>query len=217
MISMHCRQHQGLFFVSLFILLGMLPICDAQTTDGSPLTYWYTGSSFDLNETDDWIPYFSLTDVPYSLPLRGFNSDTRNYFFDFGAHHWLSEWVENIYGWPVPEQEKGIDVANISEQMEFLFEMITSRLEKPHSYVDEARNHTALDYIKNDFNQLVLLGLLTSSEDLLELEQQMGGNPRAKYDTDEMNDKIQNNADSLPDYAIRLIRLMNFFGKRLLT
>ncbi|MGY5882007.1 MAG: hypothetical protein RTV31_17315, partial [Candidatus Thorarchaeota archaeon] len=73
---------------------------------------------------------------------------------------------------------------------------------------------TALDYIKNDLNQLTLLGLIRTPEDLQELEQNMGGNPRAKYEKSEMNEKIDQNLAGLPDYAIGIIRLMNHFGRQ---
>ncbi len=73
---------------------------------------------------------------------------------------------------------------------------------------------TALDYIRNDLEQLVLLGLVRSPDDLEELEQKMGGNPRAKYDVESMNKKINQNQVGLPDYAIGLIRLMSHFGRQ---
>jgi site-specific DNA-methyltransferase (cytosine-N4-specific) len=73
---------------------------------------------------------------------------------------------------------------------------------------------TALDYIKNDINQLALLGLVRNSNELDSLEQNMGGNPRARYNSDEMNSKIVQNAAGFPDYAINLIRLMNHFGRQ---
>ncbi len=73
---------------------------------------------------------------------------------------------------------------------------------------------TALDYIKNDINQLTLLGLIRTPEDLQQLEQNMGGNPRAKYEQSVMNEKIDQNPAGLPDYAIGLIRLMNHFDRQ---
>ncbi|MHA2208941.1 MAG: hypothetical protein ACXABV_07210 [Candidatus Thorarchaeota archaeon] len=133
-----------------FFLVGTALIGRAgATTQNQTVTYWYIGESFDVNQEDEWIPFFSLTDVPYSLPLRGFISDTRNYFLDFGAVDWLSGWIDYRYGWPVAEYEKTLLEDDIIEQLEYLYEAMTSRLAKPHSYVDEARNHSALDYVKS--------------------------------------------------------------------
>ncbi|MFW9810181.1 MAG: hypothetical protein ACFFE6_12460 [Candidatus Thorarchaeota archaeon] len=119
------------------------------TEDDIALTYWYSGYTSDVITEDNWIPFFSLIDVPYSLPLRGFISDSRNYFLDFGAMNWINDWIDYRYGWPIHEHEGGINQENLSGQLEFLFELTTARLEKPHSDVDEARNYTALDYVKD--------------------------------------------------------------------
>jgi len=72
---------------------------------------------------------------------------------------------------------------------------------------------TAIDYIRNDLEQLVLLGFVRTSEELARLEQKMGGNPRARYDTTEMREKIHRNAARLPPYAIRVIRLLEYHGR----
>jgi site-specific DNA-methyltransferase (cytosine-N4-specific) len=72
---------------------------------------------------------------------------------------------------------------------------------------------TALDYVKNDLNQLAILGLLRNQDDLRKLEQNMGGNPRAKYDKDEMKEKIKKNKAGFPEYAISLIRMMQHFER----
>ena len=135
--------------ISIFIIMSTAIAQQAAATEEGSLTYWYIGSSFDLDTEDDWIPYFALTDVPYSIPLRGFISDTRNYFFDFGAVNWLTDWVDHVYGWPVSEHERDMNEGNLTAQLEFIFEMMTSRLEKPHSYVDIARNYSAVDYVKD--------------------------------------------------------------------
>jgi hypothetical protein len=138
-----------LALMSIFFLISTALAQQAAASDGELLTYWYLGDSFDLNEEDDWIPFFALTDVPYSLPLRGFISDSRNYFLDFGAVNWVTDWVDYRYGWLVPEHDKGMDEENFTGQLEYLFEMITSRLEKPQSYVDVARDYSAIDYVKD--------------------------------------------------------------------
>ncbi|MGD9382330.1 MAG: hypothetical protein PVI03_07790 [Candidatus Thorarchaeota archaeon] len=136
--------------LSIFFLVGTTIAGQAvATTENQALTYWYLGESFDVNQEDQWIPFFSLTDVPHSLPLRGFISDSRNYFLDFGAVDWLSDWIEYRYDfWPVAEYEKTLMEDDLVGQLEYLYETMTARLAKPHSYVDEARNHSALDYVK---------------------------------------------------------------------
>jgi hypothetical protein len=144
----HIRICAGLsiFFLAATAIVGQAGVA----TQNQTMTYWYTGESFDVNQEDEWIPFFSLTDVPYSLPLRGFISDTRNYFLDFGAVDWLSDWIEYRYDfWPVAEYEKTLMEDDIVDQLEYLYETITARLAKPHSQVDEARNHSALDYVKS--------------------------------------------------------------------
>ncbi|MFX1272519.1 MAG: hypothetical protein ACFFAX_12610 [Promethearchaeota archaeon] len=150
MIGMRASQVQIYAILSVFFLVGTTIVGKANTTAQSQVaTYWYTGESFDVNEDDDWIPFFSLTDVPHSLPLRGYISDTRNYFLDFGAVDWLSDWIEYRYEfWPVAEYEKTLMDDDVVGQLEYLYEAMTARLIKPHSDVDEARNHSALDYVK---------------------------------------------------------------------
>jgi hypothetical protein len=136
--------------LSIFFLVGTAIVGQASaTTQNQAVSYWYTGESFDVNQQDEWIPFFSLTDVPHSLPLRGFISDTRNYFLDFGAVEWLSDWIEYRYDfWPVAEYERTLMEDDIVGQLEYLYETMTARLAKPHSQVDEARNHSALDYVR---------------------------------------------------------------------
>jgi hypothetical protein len=82
-----------------------------------------------LNPDDDWLPLPDL-DVPYSLPLRGYNSHSRNYFIDLGAVDWFSEYVE-CFGVDLPDYEKGINETHTSHQLEYLFELITDRLAEP--------------------------------------------------------------------------------------
>jgi len=132
------------------ILLGTaVTSLTTATSTNDPLAYWYIGNNFDLIQEDNWVPFFSLTDVPYSLPLRGFISDTRNYFLDFGAVDWLSDWIQYRYNWPISEYERSLVDDNAVEQLEFLYETITSRLIRPISYVDEARDFIPLDYVKD--------------------------------------------------------------------
>ena len=73
---------------------------------------------------------------------------------------------------------------------------------------------TALDYIRNDIDQLVILGMIRTAEQLKELEASMGGNPRTRYNAEEMYDKIKKNTAGLPDYAVRIIRLLAHFERR---
>jgi len=73
---------------------------------------------------------------------------------------------------------------------------------------------TALDYIKNDIDQLALLGFVRTPEELCRLEENMGGNPRAKYDNAEMQARISENPEGLPEYAMNLIRLLEHYGRR---
>lgn len=72
---------------------------------------------------------------------------------------------------------------------------------------------TALDYIKNDIAQIAILGLIRTPDDLKALGEEMGGNPRGKYDRKEMHSKIEVNSAGLPEYAIRVIRLLEHFGR----
>jgi site-specific DNA-methyltransferase (cytosine-N4-specific) len=72
---------------------------------------------------------------------------------------------------------------------------------------------TALDYIKNDIAQLTILGLIRTPDDLKTLGKEMGGNPRGKHNQKEMHSKIEANIAGLPEYAIRVIRLLEHFGR----
>ncbi|MGY5879891.1 MAG: hypothetical protein RTV31_06550 [Candidatus Thorarchaeota archaeon] len=102
-----------------------------------------------MNQEDIWIPYFSLSDVPHSLPLRGFISDSRNYFFDFGAFNWLTEWVESHWGYSVPDYEKELDETHLATQLLYLFENATNHLTRPQNYVDVDRGYVVVDYVKD--------------------------------------------------------------------
>ena len=139
------------YLLLLVVLLSTPILTQANTTElvVIPLPYWYTCDTFDLNPYDSWIPFYSLTDVPYSLPLRGFNSQSRSYFIDLGAHEWLSEWIEFRYNWPIPDYEKEFDDTNAVDQLEYIFELMTGRLSRPYSYVDESRRHVPIDYVKD--------------------------------------------------------------------
>ena len=139
-----------LAFLCIFSLLGVTSAQQTSQADAiTPLTYWYTGESFDLNYEDIWIPYFSLADAPHSLPLRGFISDSRNYFFDFGAFNWLSDWIESHWGWTVPEYEKGLNETHLADQLLYLFENATTHLTRPQNYVDIDREYIVVDYVKD--------------------------------------------------------------------
>ncbi|MFW9887193.1 MAG: TRM11 family SAM-dependent methyltransferase [Candidatus Thorarchaeota archaeon] len=72
---------------------------------------------------------------------------------------------------------------------------------------------TALDYIKNDLEQLSILGMVKSPEELKQLESNMGGNPRLKHDKSEMQLKIEANSAGLPPYALRVIRALQYFDR----
>ncbi|MGY5878760.1 MAG: hypothetical protein RTV31_00860 [Candidatus Thorarchaeota archaeon] len=112
-------------------------------SDQVSIPHWYTASEvFDLNPDDDWYPLPDI-DVPYSLPLRGYNSHSRNYFIDLGALDWFSDYVE-YYGVDLPPHEKGINETHTSDQLEYLFELMTDRLAEPKDDPIQA-----LDYVKD--------------------------------------------------------------------
>jgi hypothetical protein len=129
------------------IVLWLLSISVAGQTNSQgnqvPIPHWYTASeTLDLNLDDDWLPLPDI-DVPYSLPLRGYNSHSRNYFIDLGALDWFSDYVE-YFGVELPPHEKGINQTHTSDQLEFLFELMTDRLAEP-----EDDPIPALDYVKD--------------------------------------------------------------------
>ena len=173
---MGASRVRGLAIISLVVLLASVVTLQtrAMISDRTD-TYWYTGNNFDLNHDDLWVPFFAGTDVPNSLPLRGFISDSRNYFLDFGALDWLSEWIEYRYAWSVHEHEKELNPQNLTGQLEYLFETATARLQKPSYYidVDYAVEH-AMDYVK-DFDApyeafiplIVMYGLNETYDDTL--------------------------------------------------
>ncbi|UCE10800.1 MAG: hypothetical protein JSW61_02385 [Candidatus Thorarchaeota archaeon] len=137
---------RGRVWILLVILCVASTAVLGQTTipsDQLSIPHWYTASdAFDLNPDDDWFPLPDI-DVPYSLPLRGYNSHSRSYFMDLGALDWLSDYVE-YYGVDLPPHEKGINETHASDQLEFLFELMTDRLAEP-----EDDPIQALDYVKD--------------------------------------------------------------------
>lgn len=148
---MRDSRGQVITIITLFVLLSTTIVQQTSAVDNETRsTYWYTGSNFDINHQDLWVPFFALCDIPYSLPLRGFISDSRNYFLDFGAVDWLSEWIEYGYAWPVHEHEKDLNLQNLTGQLEYLFEKTTERLELPPYYVDEYYAvDSVVDYVKD--------------------------------------------------------------------
>jgi hypothetical protein len=111
-------------------------------------SYWYTCESFTITPDDIWSPFWAHTDVPHSLPLRGFIQESRNQFLDFGALEWLNTWVEENYAWYVSEYEKEFLDDAALDQLAHLFEIMTARFSKPHTDIDELRGFIALDYVK---------------------------------------------------------------------
>ncbi|MFW9835720.1 MAG: hypothetical protein ACFFEK_17080, partial [Candidatus Thorarchaeota archaeon] len=138
---------RGIRVWTFLIVLCMASISGAGQPNSPPsqvsIPHWYTVSDvFDLNPDDDWLPLPDI-DVPYSLPLRGYNSHSRTYFIDLGALDWFSDYVE-YFGVELPPYEKGIDETHTSDQLEFLFELMTDRLAEP-----ESDPIPALDYVKD--------------------------------------------------------------------
>lgn len=70
---------------------------------------------------------------------------------------------------------------------------------------------TALDYIRNDEPQLMLLGL---ADDISDLESQMIGNPKHNPNLEEMLADLDEQGDKLPTYAIKKIRSLAEGGRR---
>ena len=104
----------------------------ATTSADSPAPYWYTYEPFTITPDDIWVPFWALSDVPYSHPLRGYNEESRNQFLDFGAVEWLNKWADDVYGWPGSIYESGLLENGTLNQLQFLFETMTSRFAKPH-------------------------------------------------------------------------------------
>ncbi|NHJ12925.1 MAG: hypothetical protein EAX95_04575 [Candidatus Thorarchaeota archaeon] len=134
----------------LLLILGSSMPVDASILANTPgeFVHWYEGSVFDIIPDDGWLPFYALTDIPYSLPLRGFVGSNRNYFLDLGALDWLSDWIEFYYHWEVNDFEVGIHYDDLDGQLAYLFETTTDRLSKPQSNVDIDRNYSAVDYVR---------------------------------------------------------------------
>jgi hypothetical protein len=121
----------------------IVPTHSELITEPTPIPYWYEFNEFRLNN-DYWVPFFSLTDVPQSLPLRGFIAESRNYFIDMGAFDWYSTWVEDRNWGDIPRctDEFPSIVINV-EQADCLigfFNQMISRL---------SNGGFSLDYISN--------------------------------------------------------------------
>ncbi|UCE10085.1 MAG: hypothetical protein JSW61_14115 [Candidatus Thorarchaeota archaeon] len=113
-----------------------------------PPSHWYTYESFTITPDDIWEPFWAHTDVPHSLPLRGYIQESRNQFLDFGALEWVNTWVDEVYEWPVSEHDKEFLEDAALDQLAHLFETMTARFSKPHTETDTLRGFAALDYVK---------------------------------------------------------------------
>ncbi|MFX0094923.1 MAG: hypothetical protein ACFFBD_24525 [Candidatus Hodarchaeota archaeon] len=137
-----------LILILLFGTVFFLPTGSgsSQNTQGQLTPYWYSFDEFKHNSSDPWIPFFSLTDVPQSLPLRGFNSDSRNWFIDMGAYEWFSTWITDVWGYDVSPYEKNFtSITSLSEQkdfLEYLFQGMTDRLTTMGLSLDYAQDLT---------------------------------------------------------------------------
>ncbi len=83
------------------------------------------------------------------------------------------------------------------------------------NYIDGIVNSppysTALDYIKNDYPQLVLLNLVDSMD---ELEKNMIGNPRMSFKRDLFSLNIKKYMNDLPNSAISIINTLSDNGRQ---
>ncbi|MFX1252419.1 MAG: hypothetical protein ACFFCZ_12515 [Promethearchaeota archaeon] len=141
-----------LTLILLFGTISLQPTCFGQGSyqnkgDQSQSTpYWYSFEEFKYNSSDPWIPFFSLTDIPYSQPLRGFISDSRNWFVDMGAFEWFSTWIRDVWGYEVsPYEQNFTSLTTVSEQkkaLEYLFLGITDRLSANGRSLDYAQDLT---------------------------------------------------------------------------
>jgi hypothetical protein len=141
------RTMRGIRVWTLLVVICLVGISVMRQTNfysgQVSIPHWYTASDvFDLNPDDDWLPLPDI-DVPYSLPLRGYNSHSRTYFIDLGALDWFSDYIE-YYGVDIPSHEKGINETHTSDQLAYLFELMTARLAEP-----EYDPIPALDYVKD--------------------------------------------------------------------
>lgn len=109
------KNELWILFGCIFLILTILPLKTNATLsqEGSHTNtpYWYTYEEYKANPLSEWIPYFSTTDIPHSQPMRGFISDSRNWFIDLGAFEWFSEWVEGVWGNRIDPLEKNISSA----------------------------------------------------------------------------------------------------------
>ncbi len=108
--------------------------------------YWYSSNPYRLNSSDYWLPFFSYSDVPHNLPLRGYSAETRNWFIDLGAFEWFSDWVQTVWEYNIPYFEENFTTyTTIEEQQEALeniFSVMSWRLSTMGLSVDYAQNLT---------------------------------------------------------------------------
>ena len=95
-------------FILIMVLITSLPgigivtsrtVQQTHIAQGSDYEFWYSFNTYQNpagNPT--WIPFYSLTDVPESIPMRGFISNTHSAFVDLGAFEWFSNWSGNVWG-----------------------------------------------------------------------------------------------------------------------
>ncbi|OLS28142.1 MAG: hypothetical protein HeimC3_01030 [Candidatus Heimdallarchaeota archaeon LC_3] len=142
---------------SVFLLIGIFsftPISHVISTSSDNIKfqsfdedkYWYTLDQYQNPAgNSEWVPFFSLTDVPYSLPLRGFLSDSRSAFFDLGAFEWFSDWVQNVWGNALASNcennfHKLTSIQDQSNCIQYFFETLTERLTTGDLSLDYAKN-----------------------------------------------------------------------------
>ncbi|MFW9914935.1 MAG: hypothetical protein ACFFGZ_04925, partial [Candidatus Thorarchaeota archaeon] len=134
----------GPLILVILVLLLTTPITIRKgeaSSGNAPLPqYWYSFEPFKINYEDIWVPFFSDIDVPFSIPLRGYNSISRNYFIDLGALDWFSAWVEYAYGIEVSPYEKDFNDSIALDQLKYLFSVMTERLDS---------NGASLAYLEN--------------------------------------------------------------------
>jgi hypothetical protein len=134
----------GIVLLFIVVLLLIAPITfrkgEPRTGEASLPLYWYSFESFDVNSDDVWVPFFSDVDVPFSIPLRGFNAESRSYFIDLGALDWFSAWIEYYYGLEVSPYEKDFNESIALDQLKHLFSVMTERLDS---------NGASLAYVEN--------------------------------------------------------------------
>ncbi|MFX0210347.1 MAG: hypothetical protein ACFFDT_30490, partial [Candidatus Hodarchaeota archaeon] len=92
------RSYKIFVLLTIILLSGLSPIfLLGYSNQAESKPYWYSSTPFKINSSDYWLPFFSFSDVPGSLPLRGYTEDTRNWFIDLGAFEWFSDWVQNVW------------------------------------------------------------------------------------------------------------------------